>query len=135
MRVVQWSPKTQWPEAREVPIRGFRCVRVGEASNPSPASKRRRTQRLRALQRSMDSDSEDDMPLVSMGPEVFAMSSDIGDTVVDELTPQDVLDALEQDLCQIEADQPIATMICWNQHPSKIHPTLKAFTINLRGGG
>ena len=82
-------------------------MRVGEARNPGPASKRRRTQRLRALQRSLDSDSEDDMPLVSTGPEVFAMSSDIGDTVVDEPTPQDVLDALEQDLCQIEGDQPI----------------------------
>ena len=57
----------------------------------------------------MDSDSEDDMPLVSVGPEVFVMSSDIGDTVVDEPTPQDVLDALEQDLCQIEGDQPSAT--------------------------
>ena len=54
---------------------GLRGVRVGEASNPGPASKRRRTQRLRALQRSMDSDSEDDRPLVStLGPEVFAMS-------------------------------------------------------------
>ena len=49
-RVVQWSPKTQWPEAREVPIWGFRGVRVGEASNQGPASKRRHTQRLRALQ-------------------------------------------------------------------------------------
>ena len=35
------------------------------------------------------------------------MSSDIGDTVVDEPTPQDVLDVLEQDSCQIEGDQPI----------------------------
>ena len=84
---------TQWPKARMVPIWGFRGVRVGEASNPGPTSKRRRTQRLRVLQRPMDSDSEDDVPLVSTGPEVFAMS-----------------DALEQDLCQIEAeDQPIAT--------------------------
>ena len=83
-------------------------MRVGKAA----ASKRRRAQRLRALQRSMDSDSEDDMPLVSTGPEVFAMLSDIGDTVVDEPTPQDVLEALEQDLCQIEVeDQPIATRI------------------------
>ena len=50
------------------------------------------------------------MPLVSTGPEVFVMSSDTGDTVVDELTSQDVLEVLEQDLCQIEGeDQPIAT--------------------------
>ena len=73
-------------------------MEVGEASNPGPASKPRRTQRLRALQRSVDSDSEDGMPLVSV------------ETVVDEPTPQDVLEALEHDLCQIDVeDQPIAT--------------------------
>ena len=60
---------------RRVTKWGLRGVRVGEASNPGPASKRRRTQRLRALQRSTDSDSEDDRPLVpTSGPEVFAMS-------------------------------------------------------------
>ena len=37
---------------------GLRGVRVGVASHPGPASKRRRTHRLRALQRSMDSDGE-----------------------------------------------------------------------------
>ena len=37
---------------------GLRGVRVGEASHPGPGSKRRRTQWLRALQRSMDSDGE-----------------------------------------------------------------------------
>ena len=37
---------------------GFRAQRVGEASNPGPASRRRRTQRLRALQRDMNSDTE-----------------------------------------------------------------------------
>ena len=37
---------------------GLRGVRVGEASHPGPASKRRRTHRLRALQRSIDSDGE-----------------------------------------------------------------------------
>ena len=37
------------------------------------------------------------------------MFSDVGDRVVNEPTPQDVLDAFEQDLCQIEVDQPIAT--------------------------
>ena len=39
---------------------GLRAIRVGEASHPGPASRRRRTQRLRALQRSMDSDGESD---------------------------------------------------------------------------
>ena len=83
------------------------------------------------------------------------MSSDIGDTVVDEPTPQDVLEALEQDLCQIEVeDQPIATRkdseddflgegpLVGNEPVppvevgDKINPTLRArFTIDLRGGG
>ena len=39
---------------------GLRAIRVGEASHPGPASRRRRTERLRALQRSMDSDGESD---------------------------------------------------------------------------
>ena len=64
----------------------LRGVRVGEAANPGSASKRRHTQRLRALQRSMDSDSADDRPLVSTsGPEVFAMS-DREDSMVDDPT-------------------------------------------------
>ena len=54
----------------------------------------------------MDTGS-DDMSLVSLGAGVFA--SDVGDTVVDEPTPQDVSDALDQDLFQIEANQPVAT--------------------------
>ena len=37
---------------------GLRGHRIGEASNPGPASRRRRTQRLRSLQRATDSDSE-----------------------------------------------------------------------------
>ena len=92
-------------------------MRVGEASHPGPASKQRRTQRLRALQRAVDSDSEDGMPLLSTGPEVFA-TSDFGDTVVDEPTQQDVLESLGQDLCQIEGEDQsrqgsIQKMIHW----------------------
>ena len=63
----------QWPKARELLIWAFRGVRVGEASNLGPASKRRRLQRLRAFQRSMHNDSEDEMLLVSTGPEGFVM--------------------------------------------------------------
>ena len=37
---------------------GMRGQRIGEAKNPGPGSQRRRTQRLRALQRALDSDSE-----------------------------------------------------------------------------
>ena len=37
---------------------GLRGVRLGEATHPGPSSKRRRNQRLRALQRSRDSDTE-----------------------------------------------------------------------------
>ena len=39
---------------------GMRGQRISEAKNPGLSSRRRRTQRLRALQRSMDSDSESD---------------------------------------------------------------------------
>ena len=39
---------------------GMRGQRIGEAKNPGPGSQRRRTQRLRALQRALDSDSESD---------------------------------------------------------------------------
>ena len=63
----------EWTKAREVLVWAFRGVRVGEASNPGPASKRRRCQRLRALQRSMRNDSVDDMLLVSTGPEGFVI--------------------------------------------------------------
>ena len=40
----------------------MRGQRIGEAKNPGPGSQRRRTQRLRALQRALDSDSESDAP-------------------------------------------------------------------------
>ena len=58
---------------RRVSRWGLRGVRIGEASNPG-REQATPTQRLRALQRSMDSNSEDDRPLVSTScPEVFAM--------------------------------------------------------------
>ena len=77
---------------------------MGEASNPGPASKRCRTQRSRALQRSMDSESEDDRPLVSTsGPKVLAMS-DREDSAAD--TPGV--------LCQVVGvDQPTTLEGCW----------------------
>ena len=50
---------------------GLRAVRVGEASHPGPSSKRRRTQRLRVLQRSWDSDGE----FWRRGPHVGGQSS------------------------------------------------------------
>ena len=64
---------------------GLRSVRAVEASHPGPASERRRTQRLRALQRSMDSDGES--------------SSDEQPLVRSACVPSDFLSALEQDLC------------------------------------
>ena len=68
------------------------CLRgqlIGEASNPGPASRRRLTWRLRALQRSMDSDSEsedecgnvarrlegDEQPLVQLTPHMDLVPS------------------------------------------------------------
>ena len=57
---------------------GFRGQRIGEASNPGPASRRRRTQRLRDLQRDSESEDEcrhvarrlegDGQPLVELTP-------------------------------------------------------------------
>ena len=47
-----------WRTARTRAQFGLRGVRVGEASHPCPASKGSRAQRLRALQRSRDSDGE-----------------------------------------------------------------------------
>ena len=49
-----------WNVAHRDPIRDERGQRIGEAKNPGPGSQRRRTQRLRALQRALDSDSESD---------------------------------------------------------------------------
>ena len=66
---------------------GQRGVRVGEASHPGP-SRRRRTQRLRALPWVWDSDSE--------------LEDDHRNVVprrVDPFVPPDVVEALEQDLC------------------------------------
>ena len=45
---------------------GLRAVRVGEASHPGPGSRRRRTQRLRALQRSMDCADESELETESL---------------------------------------------------------------------
>ena len=47
---------------------GLRGVRVGEASHPGPASKRRRTQRSRASQRLWDSDGESSSIEIHRGP-------------------------------------------------------------------
>ena len=41
---------------------------MGETSHPGPASKRRRTRRLRALQQSWDSDDESSSDDVMRGP-------------------------------------------------------------------
>ena len=82
---------------------GLRSVRVGEA-HPGPASKRRRTLWLRALQRSMDSDgesSEDDAR-----PTQLDRSLSEGDQqFVVRPPPSDVVDALEQDLVDARPPQ------------------------------
>ena len=69
---------------------GLRGVRVGEASHPGPASKRRRTHTLRALE---DIDSEDEQPLVR------SVS-----------VPLDVVKALERDLCE-QCPDPATTQL------------------------
>ena len=45
---------------------GLRAVQVGEASHPGPGSRIRRTQRLRALQRSMDRAEDSDLETESL---------------------------------------------------------------------
>ena len=84
--------------------RASRPCTVCGVSNPGPASRRRRTQRLRALQRAMDSDSEskdecrnvarrlegDEQPLVQLTPHMDLVSSS---------PPSEVIRALEADLC------------------------------------
>ena len=50
---------------------GLRASRVGEASHPGP-SRKRRTQRMRGVPWSWDSDSEDEQPLVRVPSDVVA---------------------------------------------------------------
>ena len=58
----------EWNETRY----GMRGQRIGEAKNPGPGSQRRRTQRLRALQRALDSDSESDVEAQGLEVSAFA---------------------------------------------------------------
>ena len=67
---------------------GQRGVRVGEASHPGP-TRRRRTQRLRALPWVWDSGSEFEDDHQNVVPRR-----------VDPFVPPDVVEALEQDLCE-----------------------------------
>ena len=55
---------------------GLRGVRVGEASHPGPASKRRRTQKMRALPWSWDSDDESSSEDVHRPTQVDSDSED-----------------------------------------------------------
>ena len=75
---------TQW---------GFRGVRVGEAANPGPPSRRRRMQR-RALQWSWDSDS-DSGDEQNVAPR---LEPEDGEQAISS-PPSEVIRALEADLC------------------------------------
>ena len=74
---------------------------MGEAANPGLSSRRRRTQRLRALQRSWDSDVESSSNECLRGPtQVDSDSEDERPLVRASLVPPDVMAALEQDICE-----------------------------------
>ena len=57
-RCLRWWALMSSGTWRIVTRYGMRGQRIGEAKNPSPGSQRRRTQRLRALQRALDSESD-----------------------------------------------------------------------------
>ena len=72
---------------------GLRGVRVGEASHPGPASKRRRTQRLRGVPWSWDSDGESRPTQVDSDSEDESLVRPVR-------VPPDVVEALEHNLCE-----------------------------------
>ena len=75
---------------------GLRGVRVGEASHPGLASKRRRTQRLRGVPWSWDSDGESSSDYIHKPSD----SEDEQPLVRPVRVPPDVVEALEHDLCE-----------------------------------
>ena len=80
---------------------GLCGVRVGEASHPGLASKRRRTHWLRALQRSMDSDGESSSEMgMPIPTQVDTDSEDARPLVWVSRVPRDVVEALEEDLSE-----------------------------------
>ena len=97
------SVVSMWHSARTRAQCGLRYVRVGEASHPGPGSKRRRTQWLRALHTSMESDGESSKD--DARPTQLDSSLSEGDQqFVVRPPPSDVIDALEQDL--VDAPRP-----------------------------
>ena len=90
---------------------GLRGVRVGEASQPGPASKRRRTQRMRSVPWSWDSDGESSSDDIHRPTEVDSDSEDEQPLVRPVRVPSDVVEALEHDLCEGCRD-PAAQLSC-----------------------
>ena len=78
---------------------GLRGVRVGEASHPGPASKRRRTQRFTALQRSRDSGGESSSDDILGPTQVDSDSKD--EQPRSASVPPDVMEMLEHDVCEL----------------------------------
>ena len=79
---------------------GLRGVRVGKASHPGPASKRRRTQRLRGVPWSWDSDCESSSDDIHRPTLVDSVSEDDQPLVRPVRVPPDVVETLEHDLCE-----------------------------------
>ena len=84
-------------------LHGLRGRRIGEANNPGPASRRRRTQRLRALQRAMDNDSESEDECHNVARRLEGDEQPLQVTphmdLVPSSPPSKVIQALEADLC------------------------------------
>ena len=73
----------------------------GEAANPGPSSKQRRTQRLRALHRSWDSGAESSTNEGMRGPtQVDSDSEDERPLVRASVVSPDVMVPLEEDFCE-----------------------------------
>ena len=79
---------------------GLRGVRVGEASHPGPASRRRRMQRLRGVPWSWDSDDASSSDDIHRPTQVDSDSEDGQPLVRPGRVPPDVMEALEHDLCE-----------------------------------
>ena len=70
--------------ARIMTRNGLCGQRIGEAANPGPASKRPRTQRLRACQRFWDSDTEPEDDIQNVAPRLEVLQGTLVDSEDDD---------------------------------------------------
>ena len=91
---------------------GLRGVRVGEASHPGPASKRRRTQKISASPWSWDSDDESSSEDIHRPTQVDSDLEDEQPLVRPVRVPSNVVEALEHDLCEGRRDPATTQLSC-----------------------